>query len=46
MKLADTLDEFLKQFPGVSHEQAITALEEAKALALVKSLKPLPSGAT
>jgi uncharacterized protein (DUF433 family) len=42
----DTLDEFLKQFPGVSHEQAITALEEAKARALVRSLKPLPSGAT
>ncbi len=28
----ETLDEFLEQFPGVSREQAIGALEEAKAL--------------
>jgi uncharacterized protein (DUF433 family) len=28
----ETLDEFLEQFPGVSREQAIAALEEAKAL--------------
>jgi uncharacterized protein (DUF433 family) len=28
----DTLDEFLEQYPGVSREQAIAALEEAKAL--------------
>ncbi len=30
----DTLDEFLEQYPGVSREQAIAALEEAKALIL------------
>jgi len=28
----DTLDEFLEQYPGVSREKAIAALEEAKAL--------------
>jgi uncharacterized protein (DUF433 family) len=28
----ETLDEFLKQYPGVSRETAIAALEEAKAL--------------
>jgi len=28
----ETLDEFLKQFPGVTREQAIAALEEAKSL--------------
>ena len=28
----ETLDEFLEQFPGVSREQAVAALEEAKAL--------------
>src|SRR5882724_4569669 len=28
----ETLDEFLKQFPGFSREQAIAALEEAKSL--------------
>lgn len=32
----DTLDEFLEQFPGVSREQAISALEEAKALILAR----------
>jgi uncharacterized protein (DUF433 family) len=32
----DTLDEFLKQYPGVSREQAIAALEEAKALVLAR----------
>jgi len=26
----DTLDEFLEQYPGVSREQAIAALEEAR----------------
>lgn len=26
----ETLDEFLRQYPGVSREQAIAALEEAK----------------
>jgi len=30
----DTLDEFLEQYPGVSREQAVAALEEAKALVL------------
>ncbi|MGB8475420.1 MAG: DUF433 domain-containing protein [Candidatus Acidiferrum sp.] len=30
----ETLDEFLKQYPGVSREQAIAALEEAKTLLL------------
>jgi uncharacterized protein (DUF433 family) len=30
----DTLDEFLEQYPGVTREQAIAALEEAKALVL------------
>ena len=32
----ETLDEFLEQFPGVSREQAIPALEEAKALVLAR----------
>jgi uncharacterized protein (DUF433 family) len=32
----DTLDEFLAQYPGVSREQAIAALEEAKALMLAR----------
>jgi uncharacterized protein (DUF433 family) len=32
----ETLDEFLKQFPGVSRESAIAALEEAKALVLAR----------
>jgi uncharacterized protein (DUF433 family) len=32
----DTLDEFLVQYPGVSREQAIAALEEAKALLLAR----------
>jgi uncharacterized protein (DUF433 family) len=32
----DTLDEFLEQFPGVSREQAVAALEEAKALVLAR----------
>ena len=32
----ETLDEFLEQFPGVSREQAIAALEEAKALILAR----------
>jgi uncharacterized protein (DUF433 family) len=31
-----TLDEFLKQYPGVSREQAIAALEEAKTLLLAR----------
>ena len=32
----DTLDEFLNQYPGVSREQAVAALEEAKALVLAR----------
>ncbi|HKM81403.1 MAG TPA: DUF433 domain-containing protein [Candidatus Acidoferrum sp.] len=35
----DTLDEFLEQYPGVSREQAIAALEEAKALVLARFAK-------
>ena len=32
----ETLDEFLEQYPGVTREQAIAALEEAKALVLAR----------
>lgn len=32
----DTLDEFLNQYPGVTREQAVAALEEAKALVLAR----------
>lgn len=32
----ETLNEFLKQYPGVSRENAIAALEEAKALVLAR----------
>jgi uncharacterized protein (DUF433 family) len=32
----ETLDEFLEQYPGVSREHAIAALEEAKALVLAR----------
>jgi uncharacterized protein (DUF433 family) len=32
----ETLDEFLKQYPGVSREQAIASLEEAKTLLLAR----------
>ena len=32
----ETLDEFLQQFPGVTREQAIAALEEVKALLLAR----------
>jgi len=35
----ETLDEFLAQYPGVSREQAIAALEEAKALILARFAK-------
>jgi uncharacterized protein (DUF433 family) len=35
----ETLDEFLKQFPGVTREQAISALEEAKSLVLARFSK-------
>ncbi len=36
LEAGDTLDEFLEQYPGVSREQAIAALEEAKALVLAR----------
>lgn len=32
----ETLDEFLEQYPGVSREAAIAALEEAKTLLLAR----------
>jgi len=32
----ETLDEFLEQYPGVTREQAIGGLEEAKALVLAR----------
>jgi uncharacterized protein (DUF433 family) len=32
----ETLDEFRKQYPGLSREAAIAALEEAKALILAR----------
>lgn len=32
----ETLDEFLEQYPGVSRENAIAALEEAKALVFAR----------
>jgi uncharacterized protein (DUF433 family) len=32
----DTLDEFLEQYPGVTRQQAIAALEEAKKLILAR----------
>jgi uncharacterized protein (DUF433 family) len=32
----ETLDDFLEQFPGVTRETAIAALEEAKALLLAR----------
>jgi uncharacterized protein (DUF433 family) len=32
----DTLDEFLEQYPGVTRQQAIAALEEAKELILAR----------
>jgi uncharacterized protein (DUF433 family) len=35
----ETLDEFLEQYPGVSRETAIAALEEAKALVLARFAK-------
>jgi uncharacterized protein (DUF433 family) len=36
LEAGDTLDDFLEQFPGVTREQAIAALEEAKALVLAR----------
>ncbi len=39
LKGGETLDEFLKQFPGVSRQAAIAALEEAKALVLARFAK-------
>ena len=34
-----TLDQFLKQFPGVTREQAIAALEQAKSMVLARFAK-------
>jgi uncharacterized protein (DUF433 family) len=39
LESGDTLDQFLDQFPGVSHATAMAALEEAKALALARFSK-------
>jgi uncharacterized protein (DUF433 family) len=39
LEAGDPLDEFLEQYPGVSREQAIAALEEAKALMLARFAK-------
>lgn len=39
LEAGDSLDEFLEQYPGVSREQAIAALEEAKALVLARFAK-------
>lgn len=36
LEAGDTLDEFLEQFPGVTRENAIAALEEAKALVFAR----------
>jgi uncharacterized protein (DUF433 family) len=35
----DTLEDFLEQYPGVSRTQAISALEEAKALLVARLSK-------
>ena len=35
----ETLDEFLKQYPGVARQQAVAALEEAKTLLLARFAK-------
>ena len=40
----ETLDEFLDQYPGVSREQAIAALEEAKPLSWHASANENPEG--
>ena len=39
LQAGETLDEFLKQFPGVSREAAISALDEAKSLVLARFAK-------
>lgn len=36
LEAGDTLDEFLRQYPGVTRLQAVAALEEAKALLLAR----------
>ena len=36
LEAGDSLDEFLGQFPGVTRQQAVAALEEAKALLLAR----------
>lgn len=39
LEAGDTLDEFLRQFPGVTREAAIAALEEARSLVLARFTK-------
>ena len=36
LEAGDSLDEFLEQFPGVTRETAIAALEEARKLVLAR----------
>jgi uncharacterized protein (DUF433 family) len=36
LEAGDTLDQFLEQYPGVRRQQAIAALEKAKALMLAR----------
>jgi uncharacterized protein (DUF433 family) len=38
LEAGDTLDEFLKDFPGVSREHAITVLDLAKSALLTKAV--------
>jgi uncharacterized protein (DUF433 family) len=44
LERGETLDEFLGQYPGVSREQAIAALEEAKPLILASFSNENPAG--
>ena len=39
LEAGDTLGQFLEQFPGVSRDDAVAALEEAKALVLARFAK-------
>jgi uncharacterized protein (DUF433 family) len=36
LEAGDSLDQFLEQFPGVSREMSVAALEEAKKLVLAR----------
>jgi uncharacterized protein (DUF433 family) len=36
LEAGDSLDDFLKQFPGLTREDAIAALQEAKAAVLAR----------